>query len=1131
MKGVGAFFKKWSKNIIVSLICTFMLCAGIGYAQITRPLNITGNVDVSATEGIFITDAVCERATNVSTSAQTVGEFYSTILNGRVALHSTNTSSYVVFTVTLRNNYDYPYRFNKIDKITEIYTNEQIDCVASFPDGTDIVQPRSFITVDLTFKYIENPDLTISNHRYADICVNIDFNIYVQPVLADNMVPVEYNNDTASWDTANEDSFNYADYDSGVWANAITYDHSKIYSQNEHTTNGGTVFNGENYYIDYRHENYDFNSSLSIAVRFKWVGVGDGTVGYLMCNLQSGGFGLFVVHNSTTISGQSASPGQIGFVFVKDDGTEVYVLSNTVVPIHTWATVAVTYDGSNVKIYIDGTLDKTEAVSGDIKVSPVGINIGCNPNTDTSQNNLHLKGNVSHVLLLNDILTADEVNQVYSNRFDFPTADRNEIFNLDITTRDSNGKYFDGKYDGGYNLGLAGENFINSNDSLTHMSIAVKFCVYTFGTSGYQYLACCLETQGYGLGFTNANKQIYFTFYNSETGGLVNYTSEANVLEAKKWYNLVVTVDGYNVCIYLNGRLLNSTVATANGASYTMGTTPIKFVTNSKIKLTMGGNPDSNNEIDRQWYNGWIKECVVFKKGLTEDEVTRDFSTDFAFHYKKYSTKPSKTQVAQFVKYDYDNITLKADNAYTEDGIVLNGVDDYVCVGLGNHNFSTSLTAVIRLKFPTVPTNAQALISNMTATSDTITQGGFQLMISDGHFSLRAKIRVDGAIKERSITASDFAIQADTWYTISVVINSTGLHLFIDGAKVAYLTEDITLANSMHPIFVGAHPAEGGYSGCSTAIVSNYVFLNQAVEADVITQFFSGEISPSLARANCFLNFVGYEYRTVHNHIPQQMITGFYTWIPRFKIKSVLDSGEVDIEIVTTSADAHDAFTFNGTELEGLWFSKFENSIDERGNIRTIANADIYNTDNISTMFNKISQIATGNSGFSSNTYSMLDIHMSKNSEWGAMAYFAQSKYGLFRTGELATIASNNTSIAGNNYQTNTNQSTTQNITGIYDIVGGANEYVMANYDGTIGSSGFTSLPSAYYYNVYTTLSSYYNNTLYHAMGEIDSYQPDANSTFVTSSTPWLVRTGLFDYSASDGSAGYSSRTVIAIVR
>ena len=1118
MKGVGAFFKKWSKNIIVSLICTFMLCAGIGYAQVTRPLNIKSDFDAHAEEGIFITDASYKSGNNVSAADNTVGEFYSTIFNGHTALHTSDTGSYATFSVVIRNNYDYPYRFKKLDKITSIYTNEQIDCVASFPDGTDIVQSRDFITVDITFKYIENPDLSISSNTYADFSINIDFNIYIKPVLTDNMVPVEYNTSTQTWDMANQDSFGYADYDSGVWANAVTYNRNKAYSQNEYTTNGGTYFDGASYYIDYRNENYDFNHNITVGARFKSDGTGSGSLGYIICNLESAGFGLFVVHVNTTVGGNAATAGQLGFCYIDDSGDEYFVLSNSIVSMFTWNTLVATYDGTNVKIYVNGVLDKVEAHTGDIKPSEAGVNVGRNPRLDNT-GNFYFDGNISHVMLLNDTLTDAECKQVYDTRFKFPTDDRNEIFNLDITSRDSNGKYFDGKYDGGYNLGLAGYSQFNTNN-LAQFSIATKFNIFSL-ESTKSYLVCNMQTYGFGFGFEKSTGGLYFAFYDENIGNFI-YASSSQRLDLKKWYTGVVTVDGYNIRMYIDGVEQQLTFKSGAGNTLTLGNSPLKLK-NSTVRLAMGGNPDAKGNLTGDMFNGWIKDCVVFKKALSANEIGRDFSNDFAFHYKNYSTGPASTDVAQYVKYDYDNIILQSENSYTEEGIELNGVDDYICVGLGNHNFSSSVTMAIRLKFPTISTKDQALISNYE-------DGGFQLLLSGGKLRVMAKNRgSDSTVTTEDFTAEDFTVQSNTWYTIALVINSSGIHIFVDGVKIANITKDMNLANCMHPVFIGANPNPGNYTAMANIIVSDYAFINQAVASDVISQYFSGAISPSLARANCFLNFVGFEYREDNHSIPEEMITGHYTWIPRFKVKSTLESGEVDIEIVAKTTEAHDAFTFNGVELEGFWFSKFENSINASGNIQSVANADIYITDNISTMFNNIKRLE--NTGFNASNYSMLNIHMSKNSEWGAMAYFAQSKYGLFRTGDLATIQTNNSTITGYNYRVNTNQSTTQNITGIYDIVGGANEYVMANYDGTIGSSGFSSLPDNYYYDVYSTLDSYYNSNLHHAMGEIDSYPSDADSTFVTSSNPWLVRSGLFDYRSSNGTAGYSSRTVIAVVK
>ena len=71
------------------------------------------------------------------------------------------------------------------------------------------------------------------------------------------------------------------------------------------------------------------------------------------------------------------------------------------------------------------------------------------------------------------------------------------------------------------------------------------------------------------------------------------------------------------------------------------------------------------------------------------------------------------------------------------------------------------------------------------------------------------------------------------------------------------------------------------------------------------------------------------------------------------------------------------------------------------------------------------------------------DSHLMKNSEWGAMAYLSCSQYG--RNGEEITI--NNTNLnnsvksvyavtGGNNYKANVNQSSTNNMYGVYDMNG-----------------------------------------------------------------------------------------------
>ena len=85
---------------------------------------------------------------------------------------------------------------------------------------------------------------------------------------------------------------------------------------------------------------------------------------------------------------------------------------------------------------------------------------------------------------------------------------------------------------------------------------------------------------------------------------------------------------------------------------------------------------------------------------------------------------------------------------------------------------------------------------------------------------------------------------------------------------------------------------------------------------------------------------------------------------------------------------------------------------------------------------------------------------MMKNDEWGAVAYLSKSKYG--KNAEV-TINSNSSYYtgggSGNAYVSNIGQSTTGTVHGVYDMSGGAWEYVAAYVDN--GDSNLTSYGSS----------------------------------------------------------------------
>ena len=301
--------------------------------------------------------------------------------------------------------------------------------------------------------------------------------------------------------------------------------------------------------------------------------------------------------------------------------------------------------------------------------------------------------------------------------------------------------------------------------------------------------------------------------------------------------------------------------------------------------------------------------------------------------------------------------------------------------------------------------------------------------------------------------------------------------------------------------------------------------------------------------------------------IPMDDITTMWVWIPRFNavIPSNYNGGTkakpnaIDVTFVKQNETAIDAFTFGNKELSGFWYGKFEiggslasSCTNETCNVSNIVvkpNVSSLRSQKVSSFFYASrSMEQAGNSfGF---VNSEVDTHMSKNNEWGAVAYLTQSIYGRCTDSTTCTevgINNNGSYITGYGapagskyndtngaYNTSLGKeaSTTKNIYGIYDMSGGAYEYVMGVLNKTIGLSGFGSLPDEKYYNNYTG-SSYTG----HALDETAGWYSD-NAYFPDMSASWFLRGGHYGNTTIAGvfyfhrgscqlDSNYSSRFVI----
>ena len=361
--------------------------------------------------------------------------------------------------------------------------------------------------------------------------------------------------------------------------------------------------------------------------------------------------------------------------------------------------------------------------------------------------------------------------------------------------------------------------------------------------------------------------------------------------------------------------------------------------------------------------------------------------------------------------------------------------------------------------------------------------------------------------------------------------------------------------------------------------------------------------------------------------IDESDILAYYVWIPRYKYK-IWETGtssqgkEQTIDIVFESANVnkstgtqvgsyitHPAFSFGDIELDGIWVGKFETT-GTASNPTILPNVRSLRSQKVSTQFATAQLLGGTTYGVSSSS----DSHMMKNSEWGAAAYLSHSKYGVNRevyinnsslyTGRSGGNVGGSTPINGTytdqtsttqynsygyytwdgyllNYDTNTKSSTrdltkvastTGNITGIYDMSGGATEYTMgvfANSNGelwsgydTSSNSGFTGLvgsagtsytgtafPDSKYYDVYkassgTTidaLTACNSGVCYgHGLSETKAWY-GGDTVFLGAYFPWFGRggfynngtdAGVFSFYSSGGNAygANSFRSVVSFV-
>ena len=394
-----------------------------------------------------------------------------------------------------------------------------------------------------------------------------------------------------------------------------------------------------------------------------------------------------------------------------------------------------------------------------------------------------------------------------------------------------------------------------------------------------------------------------------------------------------------------------------------------------------------------------------------------------------------------------------------------------------------------------------------------------------------------------------------------------------------YSTWSINVSNATKKIKCGVYFVTGSlidvelYQGL---IPVTYNSSGDVVVADTNTKWYdySNHEWANAVLVNCADSTIKSKYfnddmslksSVVGSTISMDEILQMYVYIPRYRYKlfnannGTSEEQAVDIifEKVGTEKSngtkngewlTHPAFTFGNTELPGIWVGKFETS-GTSSLPKMIPNATIITQNSLSTSFNIARSITTSlNHIFG--TSNLNDSHIIKNMEWGAVAFLTTSIYGRYNdistcidSGCEVWINNNSNFIAGCsgssvsdspssscnewNSKIGVNASTTGNQYGIYDMSGGAWEYVMGNYMGKIANSGFSTLPDEKYFDKYVEVSSSNDFGIFHlgdATREVlknvsigqNCWYEDSNY-LADQESPWYGRGGRYDYETAAG--------------
>ena len=248
-------------------------------------------------------------------------------------------------------------------------------------------------------------------------------------------------------------------------------------------------------------------------------------------------------------------------------GAISFTISNN--PKNGWTHLAVTYDGTNLRFYSNGTLDGTTNV-GALSALPtsnmyIGARNKVNPNDDAVD---FFDGKMEQVCIFDYALSLSQVTTLYGDSTNGPgnpmALPSSPIAYYPLGTSAWNGEYLAennaiGDYVFDFPIAEQSVNISNNFENYTEMSLSTWVNFNNF--SGYQYVfSTAAPNNGAGTQFAIAANPSSGVIY-SYDGANLNSTGVSVALNT--WNHILVTQTGTTRKVFINGQQAGSDITTS----------------------------------------------------------------------------------------------------------------------------------------------------------------------------------------------------------------------------------------------------------------------------------------------------------------------------------------------------------------------------------------------------------------------------------------------------------------------------------------------------------------------------------------------------------------------------------------